>query len=255
MYESASMTRSDPQVSTVDRRARREALLGRTFVELADTLVEGFEVLDFLFLLCERCAEVLDVDAVGVLLAPPGGQLELSAASSEESELLELFDLQQKEGPCYEAFMTGSVVAHSDIAEAEDRWPTFVPRALAVGFRSVYGFPLRLRDEVIGALNMFLAEPGIFEGDDVLAGRAMADIATIGIMHERIVREAELSAEQLRHALEGRTVVERAKSVLAERHGVSLGEAFTLLWDYARRNRRPVSEVCGEIVEGALTFD
>lgn len=238
-----------------DRSAAREPLLGRTFVELADTLVEGFEVLDFLFLLCERCAELLAVDAVGVLLAPPGEGLQLSAASSEESEVLELFDLQQQEGPCYDAFVTGTPVAHGDIAEVEDRWPMFVPRALEAGFRSVYGFPLRLRGDVIGALNMFRAEPGVFENEDVLAGRAMADIATIGIMHERLVREAELRAEQLRHTLDGRAAVEHAKGVIAERHQVSLGEAFTLLWDYARRNGRPLSEVCSEIVEGTLTFE
>ncbi|MDP8931618.1 MAG: GAF and ANTAR domain-containing protein [Actinomycetota bacterium] len=237
------------------RLAAREALLGRTFVELADTLVEGFDVLDFLFLLCERCAELLATDAVGVLLAPPGEGLQLSAASSEESEVLEVFNLQQKEGPCYDAFVTGTAVAHGDIAKVEDRWPIFVPRALKAGFRSVYGFPLRLRDDVIGALNMFRAEPGVFETEDVLAGRAMADIATIGIMHERLVREAELRADQLRHALDGRTAIEHAKGVLAERHQVSLGEAFTLLWDYGRRNGRPLSEVWSEIVQGTLTFD
>lgn len=229
-------------------------MLGRTFVELADTLVEGFEVLDFLFLLCQRCAEVLAVDAVGVLLAPPGGDLRLSAASNEESELLELFDLQQQEGPCYDAFVTGSPVSHGDIAEVEDRWPIFVPRALKAGFRAVYGFPLRLRDDVIGALNMFRAEPGDFDGADVLAGRAMADIATIGIMHERVVREAELRVEQVQHALDSRAVVERAKGVLAERHRLSLGEAFTVLWDYARRNDRQLSEVCSEIVDGTLSL-
>lgn len=247
------MTGSGP--SAEDRSAAREAMLGRTFVELADTLVEGFEVLDFLFLLCQRCAEVLAVDAVGVLLAPPGGDLRLSAASNEESELLELFDLQQQEGPCYDAFVTGVPVSHGDIAEVEDRWPTFVPRALKAGYRAVYGFPLRLRDDVIGALNMFRAEPGDFDSADVLAGRAMADIATIGIMHERVIREAELRAEQVQHALDSRVAVERAKGVLAERHRLSLGEAFTVLWDYARRNDRPLSQVCSEIVDGTLSLE
>lgn len=246
------MSGSGPGVE--DRSAAREAMLGRTFVELADTLVEGFETLDFLFLLCQRCAELLAVDAVGVLLAPPGGDLRLSAASNEESELLELFDLQQQEGPCYDAFVTGSPVSHGDIAEVEDRWPVFVPRALKAGFRSVYGIPLRLRDDVIGALNMFRAEPGDFDSADVLAGRAMADIAAIGIMHERVVREAELRAEQIQHALDSRAAVERAKGVLAERHGLSIGEAFTVLWDYSHRNHRPLSEVCSEIVSGTLSL-
>lgn len=246
---------SDTTFSAAERRTHREALLGRTFVELADTLIEGFEVLDFLFLLCERSAEVLMVDAVGVLLAPPGEGLRLSAASSEEAELLELFDLQQQEGPCYEAFVTGSVIAHSDITQAEDRWPTFVPRAVEAGFRSVYGFPLRLRDDVIGALNMFLVEPRAFEGEDVLAGRSLADIATIGIMHERAVREIELREEQLRSTVQARAEVEHAKGVLAERHGVSPGEAFTLLRDHARSVRRPVSAVCGDILSGRLSLD
>jgi GAF domain-containing protein len=238
----------------IDLSAHREALLGRVLVELADTLVEGFEVLDFLYVLCERCTEVLEVDAVGVLLAPPGGGLELSAASSEKMELLELFEMQQREGPCFDAYVTGSPVACSDLAAAEQRWSMFVPRALAAGFRSVYGFPLRLREEVIGALNVFRTEAGVFSGEDVLAGTAMADMATIGIMHERVVREGRLREQQLEHALENRMVVEQAKGILAERHSLSPDKAFDLLRDYARSNRRPITEVSSGVVDGRLSI-
>lgn len=245
---------SEADARAVGLGTRREALLGRTFVELADTLVEGFQVVDFLHTLCERCIEVLEVDAVGVLLANTRRELELSAASSEDAELTELLELQKQEGPCYEAFVSGVSVGHSDLATAEERWPRFVPRALKSGFRSVYGFPLRLREDVIGALNMFRFDAWVFESEDVLAGRAMADIAAIGIMQERVVSEARLHAEQLQHALASRAAIEQAKGILAERCGLSPGEAFVLLRDHARDTRRPISEVSTDIIDGRLSI-
>jgi GAF domain-containing protein len=236
-------------------RESREARLGRTLVELADTLVEDFEVLDFLYLLCERCVQVLAVDAVGVLLANREGVLELSAASSEEMRLLELFELQNEEGPCYDAFVNGTMVARIDLRGAEERWPSFAPRALEAGFRSVYGFPLRLRGDVIGALNMFRKEPGAFDGPEVLAGRAMADVATIGIMQERIVRESRLRTEQLQRALDSRVIIEQAKGTLAERLDVTPADAFERLRAHARSHRRAITDVAREVVEADRVID
>lgn len=233
----------------------REALLGRTLVELADTLVQDFKPLDYLYLLCDRCVEVLDVDEVGVLLAGSEGVLTLSAASSGKMDLLELFEMQQQEGPCYDAFMTGKVVAHGDITDepATEQWPTFAPRAAEVGFRSVYGFPLRLRDEVIGALNMFRYDVGAFEADDVLAGRTMADMATVGIMQERAVRSAALASEESQRTLDSRAIIEQAKGALVERLGISPEEAFARIHRRARNDGFRLTEVCEAVIEGDLT--
>ncbi len=226
--------------------------LGQVFVELVDTLVTEYEVLDFLYLVCERCAEVLDVEAVGALLATDAGELALSAASTEQTRVLELFEVQQREGPCYEAFATGEVVVEPDLDAGGARWPGFTPRALEAGFRSVYGFPLRLRDEVVGALNMFRREPSTLDAEEVTVARALADAATIGIMNERVVREARLRSEQLQHALDSRVVIEQAKGVLAERLEVSPGEAFERLRRHARSHRRGVHSVALEVVDGEL---
>lgn len=235
----------------------REALLGRSLVELADTLVNDFAALDYLYVLCERCVEVLEVDEVGVLLADPEGVLELSAASSEKMDLLELFEMQQEEGPCYDAFMTGEAVAHGDITDdvAVKRWPRFAPRATEIGFRSVFGFPLRLRDDVIGALNLFRYDVGAFEADDVIAGRTMADMAAVGIMQERAVRSAELRAEQLQRALDSRVIIEQAKGALADRLGISVEEAFTRMRDRARNERLLLTDVCEAVIEGGPTLE
>lgn len=241
---------SDGSLST-----QREALLGRSLVELADTLVDDFRAVDYLYLLCARCVEALEVDEVGVLLADPQGVLELSAASSEQMDLLELFEMQQAEGPCYDAFVTGEAVAHSDITDdvAMERWPRFAPRAAEIGFRSVFGFPLRLRTDVIGALNLFRYEAGPFAGDDVIAGRTMADMAAVGVMQERAVRSAELRAEQLQHARDGRVIVEQAKGALVERLGISAEEAFTRMRHHARTERLQLTDVCAATIEGDLT--
>lgn len=228
------------------------ARLGRVFVELADTLVADYEVLDFLYLVCERCAEVLDVEAVGALLTTSAGELTLSAASTEEMRVLELFEAQQREGPCYDAFVTGEVVVAADLTEGGDRWPRFAPRALEAGFRSVSGFPLRLRDDVIGALNMFRRAASGLDEEEITVARTLADAATIGIMNERVVREARLRSEQLQHALDSRVVIEQAKGVLAERLEVSPGEGFERLRRYARDHRRGVHGVAQDVVAGEL---
>lgn len=235
---------------------RREALLGRALVDLADTLVENFNVLDYLYMLCDRCIEALDVDEVGVMLTNPDGVLELSSASNEKMALLELFEMQKEEGPCHDAFRTGDPVAHADLAtaDAEERWPRFAPRALEVGLHSVYALPLRLRDEVIGALNMFRHEAGAFGGVDVLSGRAMADMATIGIMQERAVRSAEHRAEQLQRTQDSRVILEQAKGALSERLGVDPNEAFSLLRDHARSSHRQLTDICRAVIEGDLTI-
>lgn len=234
----------------------REALLGRTLVDLADTLVEDFKVLDYLYMLCDRCLEALDIDEVGVMLANPDGVLELTAASNEQTATLELLEMQKEEGPCHDAFRTGGPIAHADLAtaDAEQRWPRFAPRAVETGSHSVYALPLRLRDEVIGALNMFRHEAGAFGGVDVLSGRAMADMATIGIMQERAVRSAEHRAEQLQRALDGRVIVEQAKGALSERLGVAPDEAFTLLRDHAQSSRRRLTDICRAVIAGDLAL-
>lgn len=222
-----------------------------TFVELADTLVQGFDVIDFLHTLTERCAELLDVDAVGILLTDQRGALNTVAASTEQARLLELFQLQDEEGPCLDSFHSGHLVACHDLALTPQRWPRFAAAARKAGFSAVHAVPMRLREETIGALNLFRAKPGGLPLKTVALAQALADIATIGIIHERALVQRSVLVEQLQNALNSRVVIEQAKGVLAERGHVSVEEAFVLMRRYARAKNRRLSDVALDVVRGS----
>jgi len=226
-------------------------LLSDTFVELADTMVADFDVIDFLHLLTDRSVALLAASAAGVVLADPRGELRVAAASSEQAELLELFQLQNDEGPCLECFRTGRPVTAAGLAGATQRWPRFATAAARAGFAAVEALPMRLRDQVIGALNLFRAEPGPLGAADLRIGQALADVATIGLLHERNVRRRETVAEQLQAALNSRVVIEQAKGKLAERLGIDMDRAFTMLRDYARNSNQRLTDVARTFVEGA----
>jgi GAF domain-containing protein len=223
--------------------------LARVFVEVADTLVDEFDLIDFMHMLTERTADLIGAPAVGLLLADQHGRLEFLAASDENTKLLELFQVQNHEGPCMDAFNTATPVINADLAEAETRWPRFAPRAAAAGFRSVHAFPLRLRSEVIGALNVFGDQPGrVLDDVDVQIVQALADVAAIGLLQERAIRRGEILTEQLQGALNSRIIIEQAKGATAQARGVSVDEAFTLIRNYARRTNRRLGDVAHTIV-------
>ena len=226
-------------------------LLSDTFVELADTMVAEFDVIDFLHLLTDRSVALLGASAAGVVLADPRGELRVAAASSEEAGLLELFQLQNDQGPCLDCFRTGRPVTADDLTGPCQRWPRFAEAAARSGFRTVEALPMRLRDQVIGALNLFRAEPGPIDPADLRIGQALADVATIGLLHERNVRRREAVAEQLQAALNSRVVIEQAKGKLAERLGVDMDRAFNMLRDYARNSNQRLTDVARTFVAGA----
>jgi len=226
-------------------------LLSDTFVDLADTMVADFDVIDFLHLLTDRSVALLAAAAAGVVLADPRGELRLAAASSEEAGLLELFQLQNDQGPCLECFRTGRPVTAADLAGPAPRWPRFADAAVQSGFRTVEALPMRLRAQVIGALNLFRAEPGPLDPADLRIAQALADVATIGLLHERNVRRTETVAEQLQAALNSRVVIEQAKGKLAERLSIDMDRAFNMLRDYARNSNQRLTDVSRAFVEGA----
>lgn len=223
--------------------------LATIFVEVADTLVDEFDLLDFLHMIAERAVTLVDASAVGLMLANPRGELEFMAASNESARLIELFQLQNLEGPCLEAFRTGEPIVNVNLAAAGDRWPLFAPQATAVGFHSVHAFPLRLRSDVIGALNVFGLRPGvnIAEGDVPIL-QALADVAAIGLLQERAISRGELLVEQLQGALNSRIVIEQAKGVVAQANGVSVDEAFTLIRTYARNHNVRLTDLARRVV-------
>ncbi|HLK94481.1 MAG TPA: GAF and ANTAR domain-containing protein [Nocardioidaceae bacterium] len=222
--------------------------LAGVFVEVADTLVADFDVVDFLHLITARAAELVPDSAVGLMLADHQGRLRFMGASTEATRLLELFQLQNDQGPCLDCFRTGVGVVNADLHDDDTPWPRFAPRAVEAGFRSVHAVPLKLRAEVIGALNVFGRQPTRLEPADAHIVQALADVATIGLMQERAIRRNELLAEQLQTALNSRIVVEQAKGALAQMHGVSVDHAFELLRAHARSTGTRLSDVARQVV-------
>jgi len=225
-------------------------LLSDTFVDLADTMVADFDVIDFLHLLTDRTVRLLGAAAAGVVLADPRGELRVAAASSEEAGLVELFQLQNDQGPCLDCFRTERPVTANDLTGPDQRWPRFAQAATRAGFRTVEAVPMRLRDQIIGALNLFGAEPGTFTAADLRIAQALADVATIGLLHERNVRRSETVAEQLQAALNSRVMIEQAKGKLAERYDVDMERAFAMLRDHARNTNQHLTDVARDFVTG-----
>jgi transcriptional regulator with GAF, ATPase, and Fis domain len=228
-----------------------EERLVDTLVELADTLIDDFDVIDFLQLLVDRCVELLDVDAAGLLLADQHGQLQLIASSNEQVRLLELFQLQNDQGPCLDAFSTGAGVSHTDLTTAGGRWPQFATAATSAGFRSVDALPMRLRSEVIGALNLFRTRTGALDGTALRTARALVDVATIGLLQERSIHHREVLTQQLQTALNSRVVIEQAKGLIAERLRIDMDGAFAALRGYARSHNLKLSDVANAVIAGS----
>lgn len=231
----------------------RDGLIGETFVELADTLVEGYDVIEFLQNLAARCVELLGVAESGIVLADDRGDLQLLASSSERMRLIELVELQRHDGPCQQCWQERRAVRCDDLGSATDRWPRFVPAALEAGFRSAYAVPMRLREEQIGALNLFANRVSGLAEDDQALGQAMADVATIGILQERFARERDALTEQLQVALNSRVVLEQAKGIISQQAGLDVDAAFALLRGYARAHNRRLGDAAAAVINHELS--
>jgi transcriptional regulator with GAF, ATPase, and Fis domain len=229
----------------------RETQLNETFVELADTLVNHFDVADILHTLAVRCVDLFDIDAAGLMLADQTGTLRVVGSSCEQARMLELLEVQNEEGPCLDCYRAGTPVEAEDLGSGGS-WPDFSRGALAAGFHSVLALPMRLRDDVIGALNLFRLPPGRLNKADRSACQALADVATISLLQERAAQEVRILAEQLQVALNNRVIIEQAKGVLAERADMDMDAAFQLLRGHARRNNLRLPDVAQAVIEEQL---
>ena len=230
----------------------REALLAQTLVELADSLVEDFDVVDVLTVVAERCVNVLGADAAGLMLATADGELRVLASSSEAMRVLELLEVQADEGPCVDCYRSGTPILSVMLEGEGDRWPQFRPKALEAGFRSVHALPMRLRRQSIGALNLFRVDEGPMVDADVIAAQALADVATIAILQHRAARDAQVLNEQLTQALRTRISIEQAKGVVAERANVGMEAAFARLRRHARNHNMRLTDVAEAVSSKAL---
>ena len=232
--------------------AQRESLLVAAFVEMADTLVDDYDIADVLHQLTEHCVRLLGAAAAGLLLTDQRGSLQVLASSTERTRLLELFQLQTNEGPCLDCVRTGQPVLISDLGAEHGRWPGFAPEAIREGFHSVHAVPMRLRREVIGALNLFGTRPGALTEQDLTVVRALADTATIGILQERAIHRGEVLTAQLQNALNSRITIEQAKGVLAHAGDIEMDQAFEALRSYGRARSTRLSEIAALLVTGGL---
>ncbi|MEV0245572.1 GAF and ANTAR domain-containing protein [Nocardia sp. NPDC050712] len=230
----------------------REGPLVEAFVRLADTLVADYDVVELCQQLVEACVQLLDAAQAGLLLVDHRGALQVLASTSEQTHLLELFQLESAHGPCLQAFHTGIPVSVDDLESATARWPEFARRGLDNGYRSVYALPLRLRAETIGALNLFGAVQGALSRDDLRVAQALADVACIGVLQHRMLNRSETLNAQLRSALNSRIVIEQAKGVLAERGQLDMDQAFHRLRDHARANNIRLVDLSAQVVSGSI---
>ncbi len=235
--------------------AEREQLLAGVFVRLADTLVDDFDVVEFLQGLCADSKEVLGAEAAGVMLASRAGAgLRLVASSDERMRLLELFELQSEQGPCLEAFSTGEPVQVS-AAQASLSWPSFAPTAAREGFLAMCAVPLQIRGNVIGALNLFRATDEAFTDVELILAQAMAQVAAIGLLQQRSISERDQLAEQLAVALKSRVVIEQAKGILAESLAINVDEAFEVLRRHARNTNTKLTALARDVADRRVRSD
>lgn len=233
----------------------REQDLLAAFIEFSDTLVDEYDVVEFLHRLAERCVEFVNVSEAGIMLADRDGSLRYVASSSERMRLIELFELQHDEGPCVDAFRTGVAVQSESTDDANSRWPKFGPRAQDVGFQSMAALPMRLRTNVIGALNLFSTDGAPLSPEDQVVVQALADIATIGILQERALSDNQIVTSQLQLALASRVVIEQAKGIVAEHNHISVDDAFELVRGYAHNHNRMLRQTANEIINGNLAAE
>jgi GAF domain-containing protein len=230
----------------------REDQLLQTVGTLADSLVDDFDIVDLLQVLVDECTSIFDAAAAGILLLSPAGDLEVIVSTSERSELVGLMQVEAGEGPCVEAVATGQVVSVEDLREVGGRWPKFADDARRSGFASLHAIPMRLRNSILGSLNLFRDRPGVLNEPDAAAARTLTDIATISILQQRIVEESLTTQSKLQHALDSRVVIEQAKGYIAQSHGLDMDGAFRLIRAHARSTQTRLSVVAEAIISGSL---
>jgi GAF domain-containing protein len=232
----------------------REARVNMAFVAVADTLTSDFDVVDLLHTLVEKCTEILNTDAGGLMLVGDDGTLQLMTSTSEAADFVEVMQIDASSGPCIDCFTTGTAVSVPDIENEGHRWPAFQAAAAEQGFRSAHATPLKLRGQVIGTMNLFSTKPTALSERDAALGQALADVATIGILQERLIHEGNVVAEQLHAALDSRILIEQAKGMIAESLSIDMDDAFTVLRGHARNNNLTIRSVAEQISNRAINI-
>ncbi|MHC3470474.1 ANTAR domain-containing protein [Streptomyces sp. 7R007] len=237
------------------RHSTRELRLAAALVEAADTLTDGFDATGYLRRVADHCVELLAARAAGIMFADGGGTVSLAGSSRQESVALELLEAQSGGGPCLESYGSGRPVPPVSIrvAHAAARWPDFTERALSHDIAATFAVPLRRRETLLGALNVFVPTmpDSTAEGTapELQVAQYLADAAAVGLQNHREYTQYRDQSGQLQQALYSRVRIEQAKGMLAERWSTTADQAFVTLRKYARRSRLPLDEVARAVVE------
>ena len=240
-------------MTEIKRSGSYDAEFAHVMAEAVRTLASDFEFLDLAHQLTVSTVSLLGAGAAGVMLEDATGRLQVLSASDEDTRLLEIFELQREEGPCYECWRSGTVVTAPDILTG-DRWPSFVKEARTLGFVSAAAVPLRLRARVVGALNVFWTTPWTVSAQDMDAVQALADVAAVGLVQQRLARESGVVAEQLENALHSRVTIEQAKGLVATKAPVDIDDACGSLEAYAVASGSSVVAVAQDVVDRIITW-
>ena len=233
--------------------ASREERLIETLINLADTLVGDFDVLDLFYVLVDSVPDLVDVDEAGLLLADEQGDLRVMAVTSESVRTIELLQIHTSSGPCFDAFASGEMVMASfNEPAAMDRWPVFAGAALEAGFGSIVAIPMKLRDHALGALNLFRVNENLLPDEELAAARALTDMAAIAILQNRAAHDSDVLVNQLQQALNSRVIIEQAKGVIAQKMDVDMEKAFAHLRNHSRNHNVILRRVAEDVVSGAL---
>lgn len=235
------------------RQPAHEAEFAQAMSSAMSMLVSDYDFLDLAYQLTQSTVSLLDAQAAGAMLEDRTGRLQVVAASDEDTRILELFELQREQGPCYECWRTGTIVTETDIA-AGGRWPDFLHEASSLGFTSAVAVPLRLRGRVMGALNVFWRTPTHPAAWDLAAAQALADVAVVGLVQQQLTADSHVLAEQLEHALQSRVIIEQAKGVIAVKGDMTVTDAFTEMRTYAERTHQSLVTVARAVVDRSLEW-
>jgi len=231
----------------------RQQHVVRVFLELADTLVEDFDVIDFLHQMTVRCRELLEVSDAAVFLSHSESRLHSPAPCTSGPLLQRVLEAACGQGPAVDAHRTARPVTVRDPADAAARWPQFAPRLRQAGYVRATALPMRLREENLGSLLLLHTGDLPLTAEDLGLAQAFADAAAIGLVHARTISRQHAVNEQLHTALQSRIVIEQAKGILAARCGVTLNQAFEAIRRYARHHRILLRNVARDVIDTGLT--
>ncbi len=226
--------------------AQTASELAVTFIEVTQGVTRGVESVEVFTLLTERCVKLLPVEAAGILLKDVTGTLQVIGSSSPSAHLLDLFQIQNEEGPCLECTQSGVRVSDTDLS-AEGKWPKFSALARQEKYQAVYALPLSSRGVTIGALNLFSMQ--ILDESTLEIAQTFADTATVSLLQADVVMDQQIVLRKIHIAVESRNTLEQAQGMIAERFSISPDLALENIRIAAKQSNLTLLEAAMAIVQ------